>query len=118
MPTCGVSFELTKDISNKPQRQHDRCINEILKTHFSINELSQINKIRITLQLLTLADVTDDSGKKILPNIYNGVSHRTLTLTWPRQPIVRKFLPIWKRACKCLQNHLRTHALGNWISTH
>ena len=57
MPTCGVSFELTKDISNKPQRQHDRCINEILKTHFSINELSQINKIRIALQLLTLADV-------------------------------------------------------------
>ena len=81
-------------------------------------ELYQLNKIRIALQLITLSDITDSSDRTVLPYIYNGVSHWTSSLSWPHQLIVNKSIPLWKRACKNMQNHLWTYYLGNWISTH
>ena len=41
---CNTSFDLTEDISTHPQREHDRCIIEVLYNHFSLSDLCKINK--------------------------------------------------------------------------
>ena len=118
--TCGsgIFIDFTGNLSIAPQRQHDKCIMDILKLHFHSNELLFLNRIRIHLKLLTLADMTDSSGKRLLPNIIDGISHRKSTLQWPNQIVILKHLRLWKRACSILQSHLYSHALGYPITTH
>ena len=70
------------------------------------------------MQILTLADITMQNGRTLLPNIRLGVSYRRSSLTWPRQPFVKKILPLWERACTILQNQLYSNTLGHWKSTH
>lgn len=86
-----MSIALTEPMNIRPQRIRDRCIMEVLLGCFSENELKNINKVRISIQLLTLGDITMQTGRTILPNIYKAISHRKFTLCWPRQPLVKKF---------------------------
>ena len=91
---------------------------EVLLGCFSENELKNINKVRISLQLPTLADITMRNGRTLLPDIYKAISHRKSSLCWPRQPLITKFLRLWNQACQHLQRHLHAHTLGHWKSTH
>ena len=64
MTSQSISFEITEDLRLHPQRERDRCINDVLKEHLESEELAKINKIRISLQVITLADITAADGKK------------------------------------------------------
>ena len=59
----NVSFDLTTPTGISPQRSHDKTIIDVLFQHFSCDDIAKINKIRIRLRLLTLADITDAAGK-------------------------------------------------------
>lgn len=111
-----VSFELTKKVAFTKQRMHDQFIMDVITPYFTKTQLIQINKIRIHLKVLRLSDITDISGKYILPNILRGENFRESTYGWIRQPIVKKFLPIWKQACKQMQHALNNRRLGRWIN--
>ena len=111
-------MELTEPMSIEPQRHLDRSIMELLAPLFTKTELRQLNKIRISMQILTLADITMQNGRTLLPNIRLGVSYRRSSLTWPRQPFVKKILPLWERVCTILQNQLHSNTLGHWKSIH
>lgn len=52
----------------------------------------------------------------MLPNIKSGVSYRTSQYEWPTQPLVAKYLPLWKQACDIVDQHLASRPLGEWIS--
>lgn len=112
----GVSFELTKKIGFKPQRMHDQFLMDILTPHFTKSQLLHINKVRLHLKVLRLSDVTDVTGKYILPNIRRGINYRDSTYGWIRQPLVQKFLPLWSQACRKLQQSLDNRRLGRWIN--
>ena len=113
-----IFIDFSEDLSITSQRQHDKCIMDVINPHFCSNERLFINRIRIHLQLLTLADITDASGKRIHPNITNGISHRKSKLQWPNQILASKHLPLWKRACSIMQSNLHTHSLGYSMPTH
>ena len=111
-------MELTESMIIAPQRHWDQCLMEILFSYFTPTELCHINKVRISMNLLTLADITMQNGRTVLPDIRKGISYRRSSLHWPHQPLVKKFLPLWDRACSHLQCHLHSHTLGHWKSTH
>ena len=76
---------------------------EILFSYFTPTELCHINKVRISMNLLTLADITMQNGRTVLPDIRKGISYRRSSLHWPRQPLVKKIF--------------HSHTLGRWKST-
>ena len=51
---------------------HDQFIMDVLSPYFTKTHLLQINKIRIHLKALRLSDISDISGKYVLPNIIRG----------------------------------------------
>ena len=111
-----IEFELTRTPAFQKQRQHDQFIMDVLKPFFSKEHLRHINKIRTHLKLLRLSDMCDITGKFILPNIKDGVNHRKSTYGWMTQPLVKKYLPIWRQACARLQQALHNRRLGHWIN--
>lgn len=112
----GIDFELTRPPTFKKQRKNDQLIMDVLTPHFSTDHLKKINKIRTHLKILRLSDMTDISGKHILPNIIEGVNYRQSTYGWMNQPLVPKYLPLWKQACARLQQALDNRTLGAWIN--
>lgn len=65
MNSRSVSLDLTEQLGLLPQRAHDKMIMDILRQEFKKNDLHKINKVRLSLQLISLADITDNSGKNI-----------------------------------------------------
>ena len=113
-----LTLELNCDYAVPFQRDNDHFIMDILHKHFSPLELSQINKIRISLQLLFLSDVASDNGRHILPDIKYGASYRQSKLSFPVQTYSKTWLPLWNKACMKLENHLSSKPLGNWQCRH
>ena len=112
----GVELELTNDCTFRKQRQNDQFIMDVLRPHFTTSHLHQINKIRIHLKVLRLSDFCDISGKYVLPNIKEGVNNRSSTYGWPKQPLVPKFMNLWKQACRRMQISLSNRPLGQWTN--
>ena len=112
----GIEFELTNSPTFKKQRKFDQFIMDVIKPHFSREQLTRINKVRIHLKVLRMSDVTDIGGKYILPNIRDGTNYRESTYGWMKQPLVEKYLPLWRQACNRLQQALKCRPLGNWIN--
>jgi hypothetical protein len=77
----------------EPQRQNDRFLMEILRTASSTtlrdSALRSINRCRLFLQVTTLSDITDGTGKYILEDVHkgsaNGIRDRKSTYEFPRQ---------------------------------
>ena len=113
-----LSIDLTHEPTFQKQRKYDAFIMDLLHKHFEPADLFRINKIRLHLQVLVLSDITTLDGKTILPNINLGTSHRTSSYEWPKQPLVTKYLPLWKRACAILNTTLASKPLGEWTSLH
>ena len=96
------------------QRKNDAYIMDILLPHFSVQELQRINKIRVSLQLLFLSDVTDSRGRHILPDIKLGISYRTSNIQFPPQTFSPSWISLWKKACIKLSKYLSNNPLGTW----
>jgi hypothetical protein len=87
-----------------------------------------VNNWRIYFQILSLADITNAAGTRLLPAIFekNKINEwqSTSRLKWPHQkrPPLKTFC-IWKRiirkitGCDVVGN-LRTNQLGDWLPTY
>ena len=80
-------MDLSIGITFQQQRQNDRFIMDLLTPHFDSDTLQKINRVRVALQVLTLADIADDGGRKLLPGVACGVLQRKSKFNWPRQPL-------------------------------
>ena len=113
-----INIDLTHSPTLPKQKTNDAFIMDVLKTHFGKPDLFRINKIRLHLQVYLLSEISTIDGKNILPNICHGKSFRASMFEWPGQPLVPKYLKLWKQACSILQTHLQTRDLGTWTSVH
>ena len=64
-----LQLEITHQIVLSPPRQHDTFLVSIIHHHLNLQELQKRNKIRISLKLLYLSDITDIHGSHLLPMI-------------------------------------------------
>ena len=90
----GVHTITTKE----PQ---DKCImsSEFLKGYTAAQQ-TNINRVRLHLQVTTLSDMTDDTGYCIEPHFLRGERSPTFQASpqWPRQPQVSKSQQrLWRR---------------------
>ena len=86
--------------------------------------LKQLNRCRMAVQAITLADITDSSGKELTKNALMGLkpAHRRSKLEWPTLGSIKQ--KYWKEWKNCLQetfcekgtNRLTTQ-LGKWRNT-
>ena len=72
------------------------------REYFAPREIRNINKCRIYLQVLTLADIYDSSGRSICTNIRDGQKSkdRSSRYKWPFQ--VRPLTSEWRSWRKAL----------------
>ena len=87
------------------------------------NTLEQLNRCRVSLQVLTVADITTSSGTEICSAILQGskTPGRQSTYCWPLQKAIsNKYWKLWK---KCVQDTFckkgsteNKELLGNWIT--
>ena len=78
-------------------------MDEISKKDFTTYEILTINRCRIYLQVLTLADIVDGYGEEWNPWYWKGTRdlHRLSTLIWPRQmKPAAKAWALWRRALR------------------
>ena len=81
-----IEMDMALDVSFNKQRVNDKFIMDVLRDKFTISDLEKVNRVRMSMQLLTLADVTDIKGRRFLHEIKHGISNRKSKLKWPRQP--------------------------------
>ena len=83
--------------------------------------LRQHNRCRMSLQAITLSDITTSTGKQICPFALQGTRHphRHTTYKWPNQnEIGTKFWKIWSTCLKdtfCLNTTRLKNPLKEWI---
>ena len=94
------------------------------KSKSNIKLIQILNRCRIFLQVITLSDITDLSGKKITKNYTIGKRdpNRSSKWTWPNQnKIEPKYWKIWKNTIQTIfldKNTLTLlHQLGQFITT-
>ena len=87
---------------------------DIINSHFTPQQATKLNRIRLSLKLLTLSDVADIRGKVVLQNIKKHQNNRQSTLTWPMQPLPKKNRRLWTEACVIFQRYLSRSPLGSW----
>ena len=71
-----LQMDLAMDVTFSKQRENDVFLVDVLDGHFSNTELETINRVRIALRLLTLADVTSLNGRRFLNHIKRGETYR------------------------------------------
>ena len=86
---------------------------------YPASQLAQLNRCRLYLQVITLADIVSADGSFILPDAFIGVplSDRKSALKWPNQQRPpSKDWAVWSSALKCLQPRNKLlRPLGTWL---
>jgi hypothetical protein len=86
---------------------------------YPASQLAQLNRCRLYLQVITLADIVSADGTCILPNSFIGVplSDRKSALKWPNQQRPpSKDWAVWSSALKSLQPRNKLlRPLGTWL---
>ena len=116
----GLDVTLTDALAITKRSSSDKFIMDILhKSTLTKKECIIANKVRIALRLLHLSDIVDGRGRRLLPDVRNGNSYRESKLEWPKQILLRKWLPIWHKACGVLQRYVSKHKIEctNMITT-
>ena len=113
-----LSMDMAIGVTFQRQRENDRFIMDILTPHFSTDILTKLNRVRISLQVLTLADIVNNDGRKLLPGIANGSLQRSSSFQWPKQPLYTPWLKYWHQACVILKRYVSNNKLGQWLKTH
>jgi len=94
-------------------------MDHFLQQGYRHSHLQKLNRCRIYLQVITLADIVTADGGSIIPDIFEGVplTDRKSALRWPcQQRPPAKDWALWSSALKTLQprNKLTT-PLGSWL---
>lgn len=91
-----------------------------LQHHFTPKQLVHINLCRLYLHVITLADVTNAKGDRLLPEVDCGQSiiQRTSSLLWPNIPRPpNSFWVTWQAFLCCLAHGSGLlQPLGKWTS--
>jgi hypothetical protein len=84
-------------------------------------ELALLNKCRVYLKVISLADITSADGEQIMPSYKLGLlsQDRKSTLNWPTQQRPgRESWKLWQNALQLLETGSRlTHPLANWVAS-
>jgi len=116
-----LGIEIEKQWTPKLPRQHDCAWMDLaLMLHFDTYQLRCINTCRLYLKVITISDVTNAKGDRVLPHMVQGqpAIQRSSTLLWPSIPRPPKtFWQHWR----ILLQHLGTdyklsQPLGPWIA--
>lgn len=103
------------------QREDDIFIMEFFLLHTQdTHTLATLNQCRLYLQVILLSSICSANGIHLLQEVKNGqLSHRTSTLSWPKQaPLRRQDWSLWGHYLSLLEinGHL-IKPLGRWTST-
>ena len=112
-----ITVELSEDVTLPMARKGDGSIIEILSKHFTTPQMKILNRFRIHLQVMYLSEITDISGRSLLPNIKEVKNFRSTIWEWPNQWCPVGYEKMWHQACSSIQKHLYAHSLGRWIDT-
>jgi hypothetical protein len=116
-----IGIEIKRHWTPKLTRQHDCALMDLALTlHVDTYQLRCINTCRLYLKVITISDVTNARGDRVLPHIVQGQPdiQRSSTLLWPSIPRPPKtFWQYWH----ILLQHLGTdyklsQPLGQWIA--
>ena len=101
--SCDGKIKLLLQWLLRTQREGEKfIINMFYKKYKKI--LAQLNKFRVHLQVLTVADISTSSGTRISSAILHGnrIPGRESAYRWPIQKaITHKYWKLWK---KCIQD--------------
>ena len=84
-----LGIEIEKQWTPKLPRQHDCAWMDLaLMLHFDTYQLRCINTCRLYLKVITISDVTNAKGDRVLPHMVQGqpAIQRSSTLLWPSRP--------------------------------
>jgi hypothetical protein len=106
-------------------RDHDRYLMDDFRVlpNLTGEDLYDINRVRIFLQVTTLSDITDGSGRNIMEEAYEArpMSDRKSRLRWPRQLVITtKQRNLWKKALESAYTSWgrKLHKpLGHWTGS-
>jgi hypothetical protein len=97
----NLTISITGVYSITTQGQKDQCImNPDRLKGYTATQQTNINRVRLYLQVTTLSDMTDDTGLCIQPHFLRGERPSTFQVSphWPRQPNVSKSQQrLWRR---------------------
>ena len=105
MRTCEAELIYTDIWCPKKQRKGDKFLMKEIYRKYRDNKrlLKQMNRCRIAVQAITLADITESDGKKITVEVLIGhtPTHRGSRLDWPIMGRIKtKYWKEWKNCIK------------------
>ena len=103
MSSQQILLDTTKQFTQSLQRTNDVFLMDIVNSHFSPQQATKLNRIRISPKLLTLSDVANIRRKVVLQNTKNLQNNRQSSLLWPLQPVSKKNRKLWIEACTIFQ---------------
>jgi hypothetical protein len=115
-----LSFQIKNHWTPVAQRHGDMVLMDMFFTQsLPRNIISILNRSRLYLQVISVADIVSADGTQILPWVKLGHKNkdRHSTLNWPNQGIPPPSdWRIWSQALSHLETRGRlTHTLGKWV---
>ena len=101
------------------RRGDSYIIERFIQAGFSGQELGRLNRCRLYLQVLTVADITTGDGKRIRRECLTGTSKYPSEYDWPTQGNPPKHdWTFWQQSLTNTfgRNGTLTHPLGNWTT--
>ena len=126
MSSFDAEIRYTEGWTPTKQRKGDKFLMEELHDKYKTDKrlLAQLNRCRMTIQAITLSDITDSKGEIISPQQLEGQrpQERRSTITWPSVgPIKKKYWKEWKNCIQETFCHRGTRnlrqKLGKWNKT-
>jgi hypothetical protein len=116
-------IDLRDDLPDfKMKREHDEpLMQKFNDLGFQGQDLYKLNICRIYLQCITISDITDGTGERVLDDAWNGKlsTESTGPYKWPIQPRPSQaFWDTWKRALSsmCGRQQRLSRKLGRWTN--
>jgi len=110
------------NVKYKKPREGDNFLMDILgkyKSEITPKQMEQINKVRQYLGLLTLADVADVRGRRLLQQVKRGqLKCRKTNFDFAPQSPTKAWIKVWREiACPIFEREISCNPLGQWIAT-
>ena len=108
-------------VTYKKPREGDKFLMDVLgkyKHEITPTQMEQINTVRQHLGLLTLADVADVRGRRMLQQIKRGkLDCRKTKFDFAPQSPLQAWLKLWRDiACPIFEREISRNPLGQWIA--
>ena len=115
---CFISVTYPSFWIPQLQRENDTFIMDIFLQNVQDKTiLYKLNACRISLQVLTLADITSLDGRLLLPNISLGTNYRVSSYRWPQQKVPKTWWKVWaQHLTSYVTPQLQSRPLGTWTT--